>query len=633
MSYFTPDLTGTLETYRVDIDIFSLFEQGQKIVFPNGPIFLDTLTVTDVADSNVTLIDGTDWEAQAEDIDTTTISRMKAQDPTFNRVLISAITILKDLTAGAQKVTMSYQKLYPVTMKAAIGEGGGIDFTPELLADMMTRLGAIEASMGSPANMVVPSTISPKVLDFDQHGALAANLIEDEVHLVNTFEAFNLISPVQGAFFRDSVVVTKVDTSEVLVEGVDYLIKGFNAAHTKHTSNTSGVYTLIHILRELASEVSITYRAVGGEVTADAMKNVIEQTNGISEYLGTRAFLTPQSLTVTTPYQSIVNRMLTLEDQMRSLATIGSPTYGDTTNGTTVVKQLAAADTQQHWWNIATLYQVDGASDIFLSDRARFRLKLVGGKIMADLTIGVDLTLDRDNFTVVTDNFVGNLGYDLFGASDVTPPPIPQFRVIWNDAGGNPNSGIVLQMGTQLPGLTDTLVIEDYSGIESAWKVTPYVGSPESPSDDTITLPDGSSIWDSLSATSFDLVKTMPTVDKLYRAWEGSVALDTLDTDNAIAHLLPDYFRAEDAKMAQLVILDGDAGIPYLLDVPLTSNATDTAAGRAALTQAAGAPTDDLIVKLDTSGASPVLNIGPASASTWAAAFANHSVKYILLKV
>jgi len=494
-------------------------------------------------------------------------------------------------------------------------------------------MAGLESLVGGGSSQVVPGPIAPTLLAFDQNKTNPDNLVEDQEYVVDVFSHKNLIQPVQGAFFRDSVVVTIVDTEEVLVEGVDYVIQGCNTALTRQTQNPSGVFHFVRITREMAATVAVTYHAVGGVVSPDVMADIVGQMNSITGYLTDRAFLTGPSLQSSLLYQGLLNRMTTLEDRMRSLATSGSPNYGDSTNGITRVRALAALDTQMHWYTIAKLYQVDGSDDIFRADRARFRLHLVAAKLLADVLVGVDLTLPRDKFSLSVVNVVQNTGYELFGGESDAASGIvmPQFRIIWNEDEGVSTAGVLLQIGLTLPGLTDTLAIEDYSGIESAWIFVPSTGSPEAPSDDTITLPDESGIWDSEDGDSYQIVRTMPTA-KPYRVWEGSVALSSLDLDAEITHLLPAHFRAEDITEIQLVVTDADDA-PYVIKVPMVSSAANTASGRAGLNGTEGGANDLQINFVDNAGTAE-LYVGPASGAVWSAeALDDHLVKYILAKV
>lgn len=632
MTYFTPDLSGTSENYKVDNDIYRLYVQGQKIVFENSPIFLHTLNISFLSDANAVLVNGVDWEAQVDDIDYTQMSKAKKADPSFAFTLLKSITIIRDLSGGEIDVNMSYQKFFPVVYKTAFGLEGTVDLTPELLIDMLGRINNMETAIGIAGSPTVsPSQISARLLDFDQHGTNPNNLIEEEPHTVNTFNHLNLIRPAQGAFFKDSVVVSITDTEEVLVEGVDYVIVGFNRAHTKETQNTSGVYDFIHITRAMALEVLVTYHAVGGDVTVADMDAVVKELNNVTEYLGTRSFLTPQSLASSTPYQTLANKIITLEDKMRILAASGTPSYGDSTNGQTVVKQLQAADIQPHWYTIAELYQVEGSNDIFVSDRARFRMKLVGAKLMADVTVAVDLTMPRDKLIVTSSNVVQDLKYELFGASEAGAVVMPQFRIIWNDEGGSPLSGIFLQIGVALPGLTDTLAIEDYSGIQSAWKFLPSPGTPEAPADDSVVLPDGASNWDTLSASSFSLIKTMPT-QKPYRAWEGATAVSALDLSNDLTHLLPNNFLIHDVKNIVLMLRDtANGNRNYSVKIPMVKTDEDTIYGQADLVGTGAADVLVLAAQLVNTAGVITLNVGSNGAAL--ASYDDQDLLYVLVEV
>jgi hypothetical protein len=401
------------------------------------------------------------------------------------------------------------------------------------------------------------------------------------VHGVNTFSNLSVIKPVQGAFYRDSVVLTQVDGAVLLVEDVDYTIFGLDRARTKITANPSGVYNFILINRELAGDVALTYQAFGGEITTADMKAVVAELNNVVQYLGSRAFLTAKDLANTTAMIALHHRLTTLEDRMRILASSGAPTYADSTNGLAVARAITSVDTNFHWWNIAKLYMTEGLTDIFVTDRARYRIQLVGAKLLADVAISLDLTNERDPFAVTTLNILQDLKYTLHGASDPGAVCMPQFRVIYNDELGVLESGVFLQIGLALPALNETIAIEDLSGHESSWIMLPATVNPATNDDDTVTLPDEASIWDSTNPASMAYRHMLPAGP--YRAWEGAVAVADLDATVSLVHLLANTFLIEDIKTVTLSFAAQGDNVPFLVQVPMTGLDADNRAGQATI--------------------------------------------------
>lgn len=612
MGYFTPDLSGSLLAYKVTNDPFTLFQQGQPIEFKNSPIFADTLEVSLLSAPDVLLINGVDWEITSDDIDYTAMSRMKNEDAAFNRQLIKSITIIRSI-AEPQNVLMSYQRLYPVTFQSDIGNDGSVELSPQLILEMQGEINSLKSMIaGGITGIATPGTITPKLLPVDIHRENAGNIITGEVQSVDVFSGISVIRPAQGSFFADSVSVRREGTDTDLIKGTDYQIFGLNVAKTKATNDTGGIYDFILISYEYAGNIEVTYHAVGGDVTVADMTVVVSELNNISEYLGQKAFLTPQSLAATPDLQNLNNRLELMEARVRILSQSGNPNYGDSTNGAVVKRTVNAVDVQHHWYNIAKLYKVDGSDDIYTTDRARFRIRLVGAKLMADVEVGVDLTLTRNPFVVTTANVVQDLGYTLFGDASANPVTMPQFRVIYNDA-GSLTSGVYLQMGMALPSLSDVIAIEDTSGIESAWLLlinSDDVANPQSPNDDTVTLPDGASIWDSVNADSKALVTTMPT-PHAYRAWDGAMAITTFDTggtDTELSNLLPGAFRIEDVQALELIFTETVTGEIFRVQAPLSGDTNDLRTGQAVLFN--GARGSVLNVKLTRDGTGLHLLVG-----------------------
>lgn len=554
MAYYAPDLSGSLPEYQVVNDPYTLFITGQKIDFIE-PIFKDSLAISLLVTPVTPLVEGVDWEVREDDIDYTAMSKCKNQDNGFNKLLLKSITIIRNI-AGELRVGMSYQRLYPVTHKTVMDHVGHIELTPDLVADLLGRLAILEGTMQPMGNVIATPMIEPRLLPEDMHKERAGNLVT-EVATVNVFQGENVIRPTTGSFFKDSVVIRSPEHDYTLKYGEDYIVIGVNHAKTRLTKNASGVYEFILVTYAYAGPLSVTTHAYGGEVTHFDMDAVYKSVKNVTTYLGSRTFLTPESLPTVGAFQMLVHRMTSMEDRVRSLLT-GNPTYGDSTNGKQITRRLRANDANYHWWTIARLFTTDGSPDVVVADRAKFRINLVGGKLLSDVAVAVDIRQNSLPFTIDSSGVVHDIGYTLFGTSTPHEVLMPKFRVIYNKSESD-LSGIYLQIGLSLPALQDTLAIEDTSGIESCWIFLEQGNEPTLPEDDAIVLP-GGQVWDSFNVNSIAHVAQLP-MPKPYRAWEGTLSLLTHmgSSDGSIpGSLLRPSFDLASIKSVELIFVNGD---------------------------------------------------------------------------
>ncbi len=608
-SYYLPDLTGQNPEYARIGDIYTLYETNQKIFFtPWSPIYASSLSVVTTDGTGTPLVLGVDYVVNTDDIDTTTVSRAKNGSPGFNSVLLKSITITRNANLLPLQVAMAYQEFYLTTPSSPIATGSGeIDVTPDLLIDMLRRITAVEQTAAMVPSVLSSSSATPLLLDYDINGILPANVVSGEIHLVNTFGTNKVIRPVQGAFFKDSVSITA--GGNPLVQNTDYLVISIDLGRTKVTTNTSGIYNLILLTVGYAGSVTIGYHAVGGEVSVQDLTAVYGQTKAITDFLNTAGFVTSESLPDTTAFQNLVNIVKNVETQVRSLLS-GQPTYGDTTTGTTVPKQIRANDTNLHWWTIATLYQVAGSTDIVQADRISLHIQLSSQQYLADIDVAFDINNLNCPLTAEAHNVIYDPGFQLYGVVNALPSPVPMIRAIYNTTQNNV-TGVALQIGLSLPGLTDTLTIEDRSGIESCWLLNLNKGSvstPILPSDDAVILPDGISVWSSTGTTSVQIAQTLQNSTG-YLLYAGQVKLTLMDdsaptSSYALPNSLPNYFRVQDIKSLNVHLMDV-SGNTYLSTIPMCGNTSTTRRGVAMIPVSAGDAAGLLEVDID-SATSPI---------------------------
>lgn len=501
--YLNPDMTGVNPAYRVDNDVRTLLATGQKIEF-DKPVFADSIEATLLGGSvHIPLGRDVDWTIEESDKDYTYMGRMMTQDQDFNQVLVHSITLRKSISLPIV-VNFAYQQLYPRLVREITSHRGEpFKFTPSVAMEMMESIEYLIA-LTAPVKDTTSITNAPLLLlEPDPYMERVANDIEGEIHEVDVPSGRHFIHPACGSFYKGSQKLIMKTTGEEMVEGVDYVVYGMNTSKTKATSVTSPVYDFILIKTAYVGEIELSYHAYGGDVTVENMRTMDKAMLNMVDYLNNASFLTPETLAGASVITQLIQRTTTLEDDVRRLINTGRPTYGDKTNGLCVLKKLQSSDNKLHWWNIATLYKVDGSSEIVTSDRMHLRFKTLYSKFMFDLLVSVDLTNPSKKFDVAVLSDIAPKGYVPFeDYSGVNNLIRPQFRIIWNENTVQ-QSGIILQMGMELKLISEeTVAIEDVSGAESCWILLPDSAVAESPSDDVIQLPNPEHIWATTNADS-----------------------------------------------------------------------------------------------------------------------------------
>jgi hypothetical protein len=547
-SYFLPDLTGTDTDYlQTNIPIY-IYQVGQVVEFKISPVFASSLVLKLTDGSNSTLTRNVDWVINSSDIDQTAMSQAYMKNADFADTLVKSITILTTKGVG-KRLAATYQEFYLTVPNRIFDDGQPFEITPDLIKTLQSGLADVRQQMAQVTSVVTPQDSVPPLLPFDIGGTRAGNVITNETVTVNTVAGAKVIRFRQGAFFADSVVLTYQGTK--LNPATDYLPIGLSPL-TKSTSNVSGIYQYILLNGTYTGEVIATYHAVGGEPQIDDIKAVYDLATAIKTYLNGSKLITPETIPNTPAFRAIVARQNALEADMRKLLS-GSPTYGDQSSGATVIRPIATTDANFHWWNLASLYQVQGSTDIITADQFRGRVFLPSSKISLDFTVDVNLDQTRLPVSFTTNSLVFDPTYTPFAAVSVNAPVYPLVRVIWN-YDGVAFSGAILQIGLPVPTLLDRLVVENMSTTESCWLLNTdgaitsnaSTGTANSPSDTAVTLPDGLSVWSPTGSSSLQIT-CVPKYDKGYLAYSGSsVALSSLvttaSTGGLMTVVLPSYF-------------------------------------------------------------------------------------------
>ena len=584
MTYKIPDLTGTDPNYAVKNDVTMMVTSGSQLCFQES-IYSKSLVITPFG-SDTPLVQGTDYNFTNQDIDYTTMAKAMASDPSWDNQLVKSFTVLRPQANLPLKISMSYQYFYLVTPTVPITNASGtVDFNPDVAAMLINNVASLQQIINSPTASAGFTTQKPVILQYDINETNPNNVISDEVWSIDTFNGKSTIFPVQGPFFRDSVSISLTGNSGVtptqLVEGTDYLCLGFNPVLTSLSTNNSGIYMLIKILKQFSGQVSVTYHAVGGEVTSNTVGLLAENIEDIKTYLSNTYFLTQQSLSDSPTIKTIQQQIQELNAKMR--AQVENATYGDSTNGVTVVKQIRATNTDEHWFTIASLYQVAASPTPVLTDHDGMNLhvQMKNACYMADVSISFNRNNPNYPFSVNVTNMIGEPGFVLWGNTNTTSTIYPKWRVVYNQ---DPNAftGAYLQLGMSLPQLTETLTIEDRSGVQSTWILNTETGTnaaPLTPQDNGFKLPDGQSVWSSTTTNSMSVSYAQMAQNSTgYMVLAGAYNLSSFNNSNASpfsqTSLIPNTFLLKDIKRLDLWFTDSTTSSKFRLEVPMVYTAS-----------------------------------------------------------
>ena len=527
MANLNIDLTGTLPNYKEMNKVFSIFRNEQFIDFET-PVFAESIKVYLISGAVTTqLVLDEDYMVPEQAISAcdNDMSSAKLQDNEFDEVLTHGITMLRGVEQDQDyRVAISYQRLYPSQLQEAQIHGTAINFTPELLAEIVASIEQLKI-LTNQITDVTSLTTESILLPIDNDCTNENNLIEDEEHVVNVTGGRFIIRPKGGDFYYDSVVVKHPGTASTLVPGTDYELLGMSEAKTKATSYTQPVYQFIVLKKPISDTVTITYHAYGGDPTIDNYEQLLKELQSVIQYLNASATLTPGSLGSTVVIQDLISRINTLEADVRRLQ--GTPAYGDITSGKCILMKLFSEQPGLHWYTIASLYNVSGSdTKPCTADTFVFRLQSQISHFQFTVAVSVDINNisgDRLNVNVISENYPR--GYTPFSDySNIAKIIKPQIRAVWNTQ--ETISGVYLQLGFDLKGmLEETISIEDMSGHESCWKLVEEIAEATQPKDDLFTLPDGFSTWSSNLEHSLQESMLIP-FKKGHLIWAGSQAMN-----------------------------------------------------------------------------------------------------------
>lgn len=640
--YGIPDITGTNSNYlNVNIPQF-VYRQNFYNKFEKSPVFADSIVIR-LVNEGVTLTQGIDWDYNSQDIDHNAMGRAYLESPAFNKILINGITFSSTRCVG-KTVSMQYQEFYRSVPGSITTDGTPLEMNPELIKYLIDGLANTRQQVSGVTSPLVSNFVAPSNLQFDLNGDNPDNAIVNEKVTINTVAGAKVIRLSQGAFFGNSLTIRQ--GSDTLNPQADYS-PIVTSPLTARTTNVGGIYHYLLINKEVVGDIYVDYHAVGGDVQPSDIESVYSLMVGIRDYLSTGKLLTTDSIPLTPAFQAINDRLQKVESDMRTLLT-GTPTYGDSTSGDMAKRVLRAADTNFHWWTIAKLYQVAGSTDVVTADRFKGRVFFAGSNVALTFTADVNLNVSRNAVSFSTESVVFDPLYDLFNSISVNSPVYPIARVIWN-SDGNAFSGAFLQIGMILKNLTDTVIIEDLSTTESCWlldKTGVAVGTtpaaPNDPSDNNVTLPDGSSVWATGSGISYSQTY-VPKFDKGYLVYAGDgVTLTTLNTTasttSSFNSALPNFMPIANFSQIVVTMQSSDSSKTYDVVIPITGVSNSVRSGSTSFKTSTGQVVGISATLSSVLNSNSTISINVDDLTAYQAAGDSHSslldrVRYIRAKV
>lgn len=578
-----PDPTGANPRYQTANDTRYVYRASQEIEFPNGGVFVDTLTILNAADNSDALVKGTDWTYDDSCLDDYAASYARNADPTFSSVLVKKIIITSTSRPLPFRIACTYQNYWDVNRWVIPGSGDPLQFDPNMLSYLLGVAAKYTQQISGVQSTTAITTAEPTFYPEDIHEENASQFITDESYQANTTTGISLIQPRNGPFFRDTLVLKA--NGNTLVEGVDYQVDTLDKNRTKRSRNTSGIYWCVMLLTPQAGTILVSYHPVGGRITLEDMQTVWARVKDMTTFLNGLDVVTSDTLSLTPIMKTVFWRLDQQDEIMRRLQT--NPNYGNATAGTSVQKVFTASDANLHWFDIATLYQTVSGGNVVTADCFKGRIFFPGLNVAWSFTVEANLNQGKKPFTFSTQSILVNPGVAINGDTDTATPAFPILRAVWNSL----TSGVILQVGIANPNLTDNPIIEDMSTTESCWildQTNPVIAGQAAPAstvvhDSGFTLPDGSSVW--IGDNTSKSAVYVPPVDDGYVVYAGKSdylknLTNTTWTQNAV--YLMEGIPLENYGTA-MILLGDDNGNMYRAEIPLQAqaqaNGTSTVTG------------------------------------------------------
>ena len=487
MPDYQPDLTGEAPENYIDTYQRTIWKPGQQILFDQPVFHNDKLELLVVGSPSVPMVEGTDYVVNPADVHEDAMGFCKSIDPQFGTVLLKSVTIIKAFV-GDYKIQVKYNQLFADEIRYAKlnSTANTIEVTPTLVSNMVEEIDYLQQMVLNVSDSYSAQSGETRVLEVDVTGSLPANLVEEELHDINSINDVVYVNPVYGAFYATGLLVKNHATGEDL----SYRLHEPDLAKTHNCSEPGGVFRSLEITDTFVGEVEISYQAYGGSTDVVSMNTLKDKQIVLEQFLSQNSFITPGTLHADPTIIGLINKIADMEGQMRLLLQNGLPTYGDVSTNTSVRKKLVALDANHHWWSIASLYRVEGSNDNIISDTFKFRVQSLYTKLMLEcsVAVNVDANYNGKRITVSCDN--ANI------PEDVLITALPKLRII-EVTGSGEYSGVVLQMGLRLGAgiLQETLAVEDMSGKESCWVLDEFVAPSINPQDTAVLMPEGTLVY------------------------------------------------------------------------------------------------------------------------------------------
>lgn len=584
-TYYLPDITGADPDYLQVNHPQAVYRTGQRLFFENSPIYAHTLQMTLTDGSSDPLVKDVDWSVTDDDIDQAAMSRAFLENPGFTRTLVSSVTLISNKALNKQ-VACTYQEFYLTTPGRTFDDGTPFEVTPDLIKQLIIGQADLRQQVARVFSPVAPVNDTTEPLPFDINAEFPGNVVTGEVHTVNTVAGAKVIRLTKGAYFADSLVLTR--NGVTLSPEVDYLPVEVSPL-TRESTNRSGIYKYILLNGTITDSITARYHAVGGEVQIEDLNSISDRLLAIKQFLDEGLFITKETVTETPAFRAVSARLNLLESGMRSILS-GAPTYGDVATGASIRRPVAAIDSNFHWYTIASLYQVQGSPDIITTSQFRGRVFFPTAKVSLAFVADVNLNQPRNPISFRTESLVFDPTYTLFGDISVAAPIYPMVRLAWSQVSQS-FSGAVLQIGIPLTALSDQMIVENLSSQESCWLldesnrfILGEVSNPSAPKDNNFVLPDGNTTWSSVSGSSFSRI-CVPQYTPGYLVYSGAtVTLNqlttTASTKNLFNPVLPAYFPINSVTSLVVTIASPDSASVYDIEIPLPLIGNGTKSGR-----------------------------------------------------
>ncbi|MCP4394398.1 MAG: hypothetical protein GY804_09075 [Alphaproteobacteria bacterium] len=556
------DPTGVNPDFFVPDKRFGVHKNRQEIDL-KGSYYKDSFILYLIeGTSKELLIEDLDYTITANDYDDQSTGEAIAYSPTFDKTLIKSVTILRNSQAR-YIISWAGQVLFKYVADSAILETD--DQIRSLLRQYDHDIKGLQEVIYGNSGAGIPEKTPIKILEEDIHGTNPDNMMTNELRKIDTsMDGSCLVYPEAGCFFENTMSVINGETGLPLQKGIDYDLIKDQLELCMRSNNPSPIKTYVFFKGTLVGSILLTYHAVGGKPTIQSMIDSSRSNDAVIEYLKANLFITNETIDDAPPFSAVNTKLEDLQRVMRRLLIEKSATYGDITDGQSIVLKMIAPDNELHWYSIATLYQVDGSQTITEYDMFNIRCETAESKLMFEADIVASLyNQDGNKFRVNTRNNLLPMNYIPFDDyTSIDNKIIPMFRIVWAAMADATKTGIVLQIGFRFKEfLTDRLCIESYSGRESCWKFVAQSAEAIGPEDDLIPLPGGGT-WHSTHQGTPDhecnqAVAVLPDL-KGYLAFGGTQPASAMSNWTSLNNFIPEYVDVSLVKYAQVDIHDTD---------------------------------------------------------------------------